>query len=106
MSELGRHHSDDCVAVFINANPAADHMRVATELAFPKGVADDNAIHESRHPIRLSVDAAQSCLRAQHFKIIRRCTEHLDSLNSIAARQCGACRSHGAKLSEHAGAIA
>ena len=85
MPKLWRHDADDCVPVFIDANPPSDDMWIRSELALPEAVADNDAIEAARHPLGLCVNPSERGGCAEELEVARARTEKLDPLHSVAA---------------------
>src|SRR5579864_955584 len=84
MTEIGRHHPDDGVAILVQANSFADHVWIAAELSLPQCVTDHDAIQKTWDPICLGVCMSQCRFRPQHVKITRTRAEHLDAFHLFA----------------------
>jgi len=106
MPEIARHDADDGVAILVHSNPAAQDMRVATELPMPQSIADHDRFGEARLRVAWFVYAPQLGLSAEKLEVIGAGGEHFDTLGVVAPTQRGASRKEGADPLEDAGAIA
>jgi hypothetical protein len=51
MPEIGRHHSDNGVAIFVHSNSSAHDVGIAAELALPEPIADYHCFAKAGHRI-------------------------------------------------------
>src|SRR5580658_8994704 len=106
MPEIRRHDADNGVAIFVQPNPAAYDIAIATELALPESIADHCGFAETGDRILGSVHSPQGRIDAKDLEVIEAGAEHLDAVRMIAPAQGVADRPDGADALESAGAIA
>ena len=87
MPEIGRHHSDDGVSVFVHQDAPADDVRIGAELTAPESVADDRGFGETGDRIRGFDHASQRRAGPEQAEIFEGGSQHLDPLGAIAAPQ-------------------
>src|SRR5260370_40175857 len=105
MTKAPGHHPDNRVHVTLEVHFPPDYVRVRSEIAAPKAVADNDRLQESRRGILRRVDAAKLWLRSQQDEVIGASDETFGTDRPLSAADCRTTRGHCRDILKHARAI-
>ena len=92
MPERRRHHPDDFVDVFVDAQLAAEDLRIPAEAAPPQRITDHRHGRDARDFVAHRERAAQRRPDAEQVEVIGARQQHLDALRAIGAGEVGGHR--------------